>query len=251
MQALIRVGIGGWSFAPWRGSFYPAGLPLKQELHFASRKVTAIEVNGTFYRTQTPASFARWAADTPEDFSFAIKAARGATYKTDPAEREGSIQRFLHSGLTQLGSKLGPILWQFPANRRFDSEAMTAFLRLLPTALDGARLRHVVEAGHASFEDPAWFALLREYNVAAALMDTEPSTPIEITADFVYARLKRNAADAPDGYADAALDQWATRLSGWSKGKPAAPPLECFVFFIAGDKERAPDAAQAMLKRLA
>lgn len=249
MQALIRVGIGGWSFAPWRGSFYPPGLPVKQELHFASRKVTAIEVNGTFDRTQTPASFAHWAAETPEDFIFAIKAARGATYKTDPAEREGSTQRFLQSGLAQLGSKLGPILWQFPKTRRFDAAAMAVFLRALPPALGGSRLRHVVDAGYASFEDPAWFTLLREHNVAAALVEDASATPIEITADFVYARLKRNAANAPEGYAKATLDQWSERLSGWAKGKPGAA-LDCFVFFIAGDKERAPDAAQALLKRL-
>jgi uncharacterized protein YecE (DUF72 family) len=263
MKACIRVGIGGWNFAPWRGCFYPASLPHADELHFASRRVTAIEVNGTFYRTQTPETFARWAEDTPEGFIFAIKAARAATYTADPLKAASSVEHFLQSGLTQLGSKLGPILWQFPPTRKFDPAAMERFLQLLPLDLDGLRLRHVIEAAHPSYADPAWMALLRQYGVARALVERDEEPSADVTADFVYARLERNDAQAPSGYAEPALNAWAGRLHAWANGKPVADlprvadappegkPRDCFVFFIGGDKQRAPDAAQAMLARLA
>jgi uncharacterized protein YecE (DUF72 family) len=263
MGASIRVGIGGWNFAPWRGRFYPASLPQAEELRFASRRVTAIEVNGTFYRTQMPESFARWAADTPENFTFAIKAARAATYATDPQKAAAAVAHFLQSGLTQLGSKLGPVLWQFPATRKFDPGAMEYFLQLLPLELGGVRLRHVIEAAHASFDDPAWIELLRQYGVARALVERDEEPAADVTADFVYARLERNDAEAPAGYAEPALDAWAGRLQAWAAGRQVADlphvagaaatrkPRDCFVFFIGGDKHRAPDAAQAMLARLA
>lgn len=263
MVASIRVGIGGWTFAPWRGRFYPAGLPQNQELHFASRRVTAIEVNGTFYRTQSPASFARWAADTPDGFIFAVKAARAATYTKDPQAMGASVQRFLQSGLTELGSKLGPLLWQFPPARKFDPAAMERFLELLPPDLNGMRLRHVIEAAHPSFADPAWIGLLRRYGVARALVERDEEPAADVTADFVYARLERNDAQAPSGYAEPGLAAWARRLQAWANGEPVtdlprvaeAPaehaPKDCFVFFIGGHKERAPDAAQAMLAQLA
>ncbi len=264
MLANIRVGIGGWSFAPWRGHFYPSSLPQNQELHFASRRLTAIEVNGTFYRTQSPESFARWAADTPEEFVFAIKASRAATYKTNPTEVAASVKHFLDSGLVQLGSKLGPILWQFPATRRFDAAAMVHFLGLLPSTLQGVALRHVIEAAHPSFTDPAWIDLLRKHGVARAMVERESEPLADLTADFIYARLERNAADAPAGYPEPALTAWEKRLRAWAAGRPVddlpraadAPPghhkpRDCFVFFIGGDKQRAPDAAQAMLARLA
>jgi uncharacterized protein YecE (DUF72 family) len=263
MSATIRVGIGGWNFAPWRGRFYPSSLPQTEELHFASRRLTAIEVNGTFYKTQSPESFARWAADTPEGFVFAIKASRAATYRTDPAQVAESIQHFLDSGVAQLGSKLGPILWQFPPTRKFEAVAMEGFLRLLPAKLGGVRLRHVIEAAHPSFVDPAWITLLREYGVARAMVEREAEPLADVTADFVYARLERNDDATPDGYANDALEAWAGRLRAWAAGQPVAdlpraadmPPVEtprdCFVFFIGGDKHRAPDAAQAMLARLA
>jgi uncharacterized protein YecE (DUF72 family) len=264
MKASIRVGIGGWNFAPWRGRFYPANLPQTEELRFASRRVTAIEVNGTFYRTQTPETFARWAAATPEDFTFAIKAARAATYATDPQKTAASVAHFLRSGLSQLGSKLGPVLWQFPATRKFDPATMERFLQLLPPDLDGVRLRHVIEAPHPSFADLAWIDLLRQYGVARALVERDEEPAADLTADFVYARLERNDALAPSGYAEPALDAWAGRVQAWAAGKPVADlqcvaeapperrtPRECFVFFIGGDKQRAPDAAQAMLSRLA
>jgi uncharacterized protein YecE (DUF72 family) len=262
MSATIRVGIGGWNFPPWRGRFYPASLPQAQELHFASRRLTAIEVNGTFYKTQSPESFARWAADTPEGFVFAIKASRAATYRTDPEQAAQSIQHFLDSGVAKLGSKLGPILWQFPPTRRFDAASMASFLQLLPAKLAGIRLRHVIEAAHPSYVDPAWIALLRDYGDAGAVVERDDAPLADVTADFVYARLERNDDATRHGYADDALEAWAGRLRAWASGQSVAdlptaadlPPVEtprdCFVFFIGGDKHRAPDAAQAMLARL-
>ena len=262
MPKAIRVGIGGWNFAPWRGHFYPASLPQSDELRFASRRVTAIEVNGTFYRNQTPESFARWASETPEDFIFAIKAARAATYRAAPAEAAESVQRFLQSGLTELGSKLGPILWQLPPTRKFDPALAEAFLQLLPPKLGHHRLRHVIEAGHPSFADPAWINLLRQYGASPALVERENEPLGDMTADFVYARLERNDEAAPLGYAEPALQTWAQRFRAWANGEAVddlrrvAPAdtehaRDCFVFFIAGDKVRAPDAAQAMLARIA
>jgi uncharacterized protein YecE (DUF72 family) len=259
----IHVGIGGWTFAPWRGSFYPAGLPHARELEYASSKLTAIEINGTFYRTQTPASFARWAAETPDGFVFAVKAPRVATYRNALHESAPSVTRFLDSGLTKLGAKLGPLLWQFPPTRTFDAEAMESFLALLPASHDGIALRHVIEARHPSFSDPAWIALLRRFGVAHAIVERDDAPLGDVTADFVYARLERNDAAAPDGYAKAALDSWARRLRAWAAGhvvddlratvpvaKGKQPPRDCFAFFISGDKVRAPDAAMAMLARL-
>jgi uncharacterized protein YecE (DUF72 family) len=262
--ASIHVGIGGWTFPPWRGAFYPPGLPHARELEYASSKLTAIEINGTFYRTQTPASFARWAAETPDGFVFAVKAPRVATYRNALHEAEPSIARFLGSGLTELGAKLGPLLWQFPPTRTFDTAAMEGFLALLPASQGGIPLRHVVEARHPSFGDPAWIALLRRFGVAHAIVERDDSPLGDVTADFVYARLQRNDAAAPHGYADAALEAWAGRLRAWAAGRkvddlrcvvPVAkgrpPPRDCFAFFISGDKIRAPDAAMAMLARLA
>ncbi len=259
----IRVGIGGWTFAPWRGVFYPPGLPHAQELAYASAHLTAIEINGTFYGAQKPESFARWRDETPEGFVFSVKAARATTYRKDPAEAAESIERFLTSGVTELGPKLGPILWQFPPTRAFDPALFEAFLALLPDKQDGLKLRHVVEARHPSFTDPAAIALLRRFGVARALVDSDKQALLgDQTADFVYARLERSQADEPNGYPPAAMDLWAGRFRAWSRGEAVtdlpyaeavatnAPPRDCFVYFIAGDKVRAPAAAMAMLKRL-
>jgi uncharacterized protein YecE (DUF72 family) len=257
----IRVGIGGWTFAPWRGSFYPAGLSHARELAFAATRLSAIEINGTFYRTQTPASFAKWGKEVPEGFMFAVKAPRVATYRTALAESAPSVTRFLDSGLLELGDRLGPILWQFPPTRRFDPAAFEAFLTLLPQDHRGTKLRHVVEARHESFTTPVWFDLLRRHEVAAAIVDSDKQALLgDLTAPFVYARLQRNDAASPAGYDGAALDAWAARAKLWASGQPvsdlplASPPApavprECFMFFIAGDKVRAPDAAQAFIAR--
>ncbi len=262
--ARIHVGVGGWTYPPWRGRFYPAGLPHAQELSYAGARLSAIEINGTFYRHQTPASFAAWRDAVPDDFVFAVKAHRATTQGRDLADAGAAIERFLRSGLTELGPKLGPVLWQFAPTKRFDPDAMELFLAMLPVSLDGVPLRHAVEARHASFEDAAWPALAARYNVAVVIIDSDKQALRgDVTADFIYARLQRNQADAAEGYAPAALDAWAERLRHWSCGQAvedlqrAMPPgitaggRPCFAFFISGDKERAPDAAQAMLRRLA
>ncbi len=257
----IRIGIGGWTFAPWRGRFFPPGLPHAQELGYASARLSAIEINGTFYRHQSPASFAAWRDATPEDFVFTLKAHRATTQGREIAAAGPAIARFIESGLTELGPKLGPILWQFAPTKRFDAAAMELFLAMLPSSQDGLVLRHAVEARHASFLDSAWPELARRYGVAVAIIDSDKQALRgDVTADFVYARLQRNQADTPEGYPAEALDAWASRLQAWSRGDevpdlqrslPApAKPRKCFAFFISGDKERAPDAAQAMLRRL-
>ena len=257
-----HVGIGGWTFAPWRGPFYPPGLVHAKELAYAAGKLTAIEINGTFYRTQTPASFDKWRTEVPDGFVFAVKAPRVTTHRTVLAESEPAIARFLGSGLLELGDRLGPVLWQFPPTRKFEPEHFEAFLAMLPASHGGQPMRHVVEARHPSFAVPEWFALLRKYSIAAAIIDSDKHTLLgDLTGPFVYARLQRNAEAEPEGYDGAALDTWAQRVRGWLAGQPpsdlplaapanAAEPRECFVFFISGDKVRAPDAAQAFLKRL-
>lgn len=242
----IRVGIGGWSFAPWRGSFYPPGLAQARELDHASRHVTSIEINATFYGSQKPTSFAKWRAATPEGFVFSVKAPRVATNRRDLAESAPSIARFVASGITELGDKLGPLLWQFPAHRAFDAKVFAAFLAGLPRQQDGRTLRHAVETQHPSFADPAYLALLREHNVAHAVVESDKHVLLtEQTADFAYARLQRNQAASAEGYDSPALDGWATRVRGWAKDG-----RECFVYFISGDKQRAPDSARALLRRL-
>jgi uncharacterized protein YecE (DUF72 family) len=242
---MIRVGIGGWTFPPWRGVFYPAGLPHAQELAYAAGRLTSIEINATFHGTQKPESFRKWRDAVPEGFVFSVKAPRYATWRRELAEARPSIARFLDSGVTELGPKLGPMLWQLPPTRKFDAAAIEPFLALLPREHAGLALRHAVETPHESFADPAWRALLRQYGVAWAMIDAEGYPTAEPTADFVYARLKRNAQAEPQGYASAALDSWRKQLGRWS-----AAGLDCFVYFIAGDKVRAPAAAAAMLRQL-
>jgi uncharacterized protein YecE (DUF72 family) len=263
-MAGIRIGIGGWTFAPWRGRFFPPGLPHAQELGYASSRLSSIEINGTFYRHQTPKSFAAWRDATPDDFVFAVKAHRATTHGKDFAGADAAIPRFLESGLAELGDKLGPILWQFPHTRRFQAELCEGFLAALPKKLGGRTLRHAIEARHASFADPAWIALLRRYKVAAVMVESgKQSLRGDITAGFVYARLQMNDAGAAEGYAGGALDGWAARLTTWANGGtvtdltltapdriPKAKPLDCFAYFISGDKARAPDAALAMIGRL-
>jgi len=260
----IRVGIGGWVYAPWRGTFYPAGLAQARELSFASQNVTSIEINGTFYGAQKPASFRRWYGDTPDGFVFSVKGPRYATHRRELGEAKPSIDRFFNSGVLELREKLGPVLWQFPPYTKFDEAGFESFLALLPHTLGNRPIRHVVEVRHASFATPAFIALLRRHGVAPALVDTEGHAPLaDVTADFVYARLRRTQAAEPEGYPAAALDQWAARFRAWAKGgapkdvkpvdvapKGAKQPRDCFVYFISGAKERAPIAAMAMIKRL-
>lgn len=259
----IRVGIGGWTFPPWRGPFYPEGLPHAQELAYASQRVTAIEINATFYGRQKPESFAKWRDATPEGFVFAVKASRFTTHKRDLAAAGDSVAAFVQSGITVLGPKLGPVLWQFPPTRAFDPAAMAAWLDHLPLEHDGIPLRHVVETRHPSFADPAWIALLRERGVAHAIIESDKHVLHgDLTAPFAYARLELNSLAEPEGYATPALDAWAARARAWSAGhRPdhdlplAAPateptPRETFIFFIGGEKVRAPQAAVSFLSRL-
>jgi uncharacterized protein YecE (DUF72 family) len=246
-DAAIRVGIGGWVFPPWRGVLYPPGLPQAKELAHASRQVTAIEINGTFYGRQKPESFRRWHDDTPDDFVFSVKGPRFATHRRDLATAGPSIELFLASGVLELRGKLGPILWQFAPFLRFDEAGFEAFLALLPHEVDGRHLRHVVEVRHASFAAPAFAEMLRRHGVAVALVDDEKYPALDhVTADFAYARLRRSVMDEPAGYAPEALDNWAGRARAWCTGG-----LDCFVYFIDGAKVRAPIAARALIERLA
>ncbi len=219
MPGRIHVGVGGWTFEPWRGSFFPAKLPHAQELAYMAARVTAIEVNGTFYRNQTPETFRKWAAEAPAGFQFALKAPRYATNRRVLAEAGDSIERFFASGPHELGDKLGPILWQLPATKRFDRDDIAAFLALLPAEHQGRRLRHGVEAAHESFADPAFLALLHEakIEVAQVVLDAHDHPMIaDPSADFVYLRLQRSDPANAAGYAGPDLDAWARRLHGFA-----------------------------------
>ena len=244
----VRIGIGGWTYAPWRDNFYPKGLKHADELAYASARLGSIEINGTFYRTQTPASFRSWGRAAPDGFVFSVKAARAAAQRTDPDAAAPAIERFLASGLTELGEGLGPILWQLPPTRRFDADAVARFLDLLPASRDGVRLRHALEARHASFASAPALALLRERNVALVVVDSEKVSPEppgapKLTADFVYLRLQRSVDAEPLGYTDAALDGWAGRLRDFSSAR------DVFAYVISGAKHRAPAAAMALIAR--
>ncbi len=241
----IHVGIGGWTFDAWEETFYPADLPKKSQLNYAASQLTAIEINGTFYRNQTPATFAKWAAETPDGFMFSVKAQRFAVMRKTPEDMRTSIESFLDSGVTELGDKLGPINWQFPATRKFDAEYFKAFLGLLPPAHKKQKLRHALEVRHESFHTEEFHDLLRKHKVALVSADDEdwPQADIE-TADFAYARLQRSRAEEKTGYPTKELNAWAKTFQGW------AAKREVFAFFISGAKERNPAAAMALIKKL-
>ena len=262
-QGRIRVGIGGWTYEPWRTSLYPKGLPHARELEYASRQVTAIEINGTFYRTQKPESFAKWRDATPESFVFSVKAPRYATIRKALAEAGPAIDLFVKSGVAELREKLGPLLWQFAPTKRYDREEVGAFLELLPKEIGGRPARNVLEPRHESFVDPSFIDLARRHRCAIVFTDsTEYPSFGDITSDFVYARLVRSESAIPTGYAAPALDAWAKIARTFARGseprefaritnvKPAAEPRDVFVFFINGAKERAPAAALELLSRL-
>lgn len=244
----VRVGVGGWTYEPWRNNFYPAGLPHARELRYASERLTAIEVNGTFYSTFGPATFAKWRDETPDGFVFCLKAHRSTTNRRELASAGEAIERFLTSGLVQLGAKLGPILWQFMPTKQFAPDDFEGFLQLLPPSLEGIALRHVLDVRHPSFEDPAYLPLARRYGCVTVHTDS-PKYPniADPQAPFAYLRLMRSEADCATGYAPASLDAWATGVRAWSQ-EPSA--RDAFVFFINGAKERAPAAAMALLERL-
>jgi uncharacterized protein YecE (DUF72 family) len=260
---MIRVGIGGWVFEPWRGEFYPKGLPHARELEYASRKLTSIEINSTFYRTQKPDSFRKWADATPDDFVFSLKGPQFATNRRVLAEAGPSIERFFASGVLELKSKLGPVLWQMAPTKKFDPADFASFLALLPQALDGRPIRHAVEVRHASFLAPEFIELLRKFAVAAVVVESDKHPLIaDLTGDFVYARLQRTSDKEKTGYPRRALALWAKRARHWAAGGVAddlttiAAPMpgqarrDVFIYMISGAKVRAPAAAMAMLDEL-
>lgn len=257
----IRVGIGGWNFAPWRGVFYPQGLPHAQELHYASRQLTTIEINSTFYGSQSPATFAKWRKQTPDGFVFSVKGPRFATNRKVLAEAGESIARFLDSGVLELDDRLGPLLWQFAPTKKFDAADFEAFLALLPRRRNGTDLRHVVEVRHNSFSTPAFIAMLRSFSVSLVYTDhaTYPALA-DITGDFVYARLQDGNDTVKTAYPKKALEAWAERARLWAAGSvprdlptaagdapTKAAARDVFVYFIHEGKVRAPAAAMTML----
>ena len=260
---MIRVGIGGWVFEPWRGEFYPQGLTHARELEYASRKFTSIEINSTFYRTQKPDSFRKWAAETPDDFVFSLKGPQFATNRRVLAEAGPSIERFFASGVLELKSKLGQVLWQMAPTKKFDPADFAGFLALLPKTLDGRPIRHAVEVRHESFLVPAFIELLRKFSVAVVVVESDKHPLIaDLTGDFVYARLQRTSEKEKTGYPRRALELWAKRARDWAAGAATddlatmAAPLptqgrrDVFIYMISGAKVRAPAAAMAMIAQL-
>ena len=242
----VRIGIGGWTYAPWRGIFYPPGLSQSKEQAFAAASFGAIEINSSFYSRQSPASWAKWAAAAPQGFEYAIKASRYCVTRPKLADAGEGISNFYAQGLTELGDRLGPTLWMLSRHRQFDRDDIAAFLDLLPAELNGRKLRHAIEPRHESFRDNAFFALARARNVATVFGDDDEFPCIDAnTADFAYARLQRMREDLPTGYDDTALDTFADRAKRWS-----AAGLDSYIFFINGAKIRAPAAALMLQQRL-
>jgi uncharacterized protein YecE (DUF72 family) len=257
----IRAGIGGWTFAPWRGVFYPKGLPQAKELSYAASRLTSIEINATYYGSQKPASFRKWAHEVPDGFLFAVKGSRFTTNRRVLAEAGDSIKRFFDSGVLELGDRLGPLLWQFAPTKQFDQNDFGKFLELLPERIDGRRLRHVVEVRHDSFRSPAFVALLRRFGVAVVCADHHHYPAIaDVTADFVYVRLQKGEDTIPTAYPPVQIDAWAGRARVWAAGgepsdlprsdidHPApATARDVFVYFIHEGKIRAPAAATSFI----
>lgn len=266
MPGRVRVGVGGWTYEPWRDNFYPAGWPKTRELEFAGQALTAIEINSTYHGTQKRTSFAKWRQDTPEGFVFSVKASRYATNRRVLAEAGESVERFTGSGVAELGDKLGPLVWQFATTKRFEPDDFGAFLDLLPTKVEGLPVRHVLEVRHESFRCAEFLALARRHRAATVFTDSDdyPSFA-DLTTDFIYTRLMRAHADEPTGYPAEAIAQWAARAKAWAEGEepadlprvdadtpaPKSATRDVFVLFINGAKERAPHAAQALIRALA
>lgn len=257
----IRIGVGGWTFEPWRGVFYPDKLPQRQELAYAASKLTSIEINGTFYGTQKPDSFRKWAAEVPTGFVFALKGPRYATNRKVLAEAGDSIRRFYESGVLDLADHLGPVLWQFAPTKTFDAGDFAAFLDLLPRKLDGLALRHVVEVRHDSFKCAEFIALLRKQKIGVVYSEHATYPEIaDVTADFVYARLQKGKDTVKTGYPPKALKAWAERLKLWADGSepsdlpkveaksPKAQKRDVFAYVIHEGKVRAPAAAMELIR---
>jgi uncharacterized protein YecE (DUF72 family) len=257
MTSTIRSGIGGWTFAPWEGTFYPDKLAKTKQLAFAASKLKSIEVNGTYYSTFTPAVFAKWAADVPEGFVFSLKGNRFITNRKILGTAEESLTRFLSSGIAELGCHLGPLVWQFANTKKFEPDDFEAFLQLLSKSHDGVALRHVVEVRHSTFVDPDFVALCRKYCVAICHADHALYPEIaDITADFVYSRLQKGDDTIPTAYSEGDLANWAGIAKQWAEGRQpdgliygdpvanaATKPRDVFVYFIHEGKVNAPQAA--------
>jgi uncharacterized protein YecE (DUF72 family) len=260
----VHIGIGGWNFPPWRGVFYPEGLTHAKELAYASSKLTAIEINATYYGSQKPESFRKWAREVPDGFIFSVKGSRFCTNRRVLSEGADSVKRFLNSGVTELGDRLGPLLWQFAPTKKFEEADFRSFLELLPQKQDGLKLLHVVEVRHDSFLDPAFVALLREFNIAVVFSEHETFPAIsDITGDFVYLRLQKGQDTIKTGYPPKELDAWAKRLQTYATGAvpkdlpqvdpknaPKAKPRDVFAYVIHVGKVRAPAAAMELIGRL-
>ena len=260
----IRIGIGGWTYEPWRGAFYPVGLPHKRELAHAASRLTSIEINGTFYGSQRPESFVKWREETPDGFVFAVKAPRYATNRRILAEGAASIERFFTGGLLELKDKLGPVNWQFAATKTFDPVDFESFLKLLPKDAEGRRLRHAVEVRHPSFRDPVFVDLARSYGVAIVMAGDSNYVQIaDAPAPFVYARIMGTQEGEALGYPAGALDLWATRAKELAAGRmpdgietvsppPSgeAQPRDVYLYVISGHKALNPAAAMALIERL-
>jgi len=260
----IRAGVGGWIYAPWRGVFYPKGLRQADELAYATSHLTSIEINATHYRLQNPKSFKKWADTAPDGFVYSVKGPRLVTQQKVLAETDKFIERFFASGLSELGDKLGPMLWQFAPFKTFDETDFAKFLEHLPKDLDGQKLNHVVEVRHASFQDPAFIRLLKEHCVAPVYVNSEDYPSIaDLTGDVVYARLQRGDEAIETGYAPKDLDTWAERAKVWAEGGTPedlpvidnghiaeVKPRDVFVYFIHEGKLRAPAAAMSFIERL-
>jgi uncharacterized protein YecE (DUF72 family) len=283
-----RIGISGWRYAPWRGVFYPPKLPQREELAFASRMLPTIELNGSFYSLQRPASYLAWHDETPDGFVFSVKGPRYLTHMRRLKDVRVPLANFLASGVLALRDKLGPMLWQFPPNMAFDADRFRAFFELLPRDTDAARalaqehehrfddrvwieaapkrkLRHAIEIRHESFKDPAFIALLRRQRIGLVVADTAGRWPLmeDVTSDFVYVRLHGDKELYASGYGDAALDQWAARMDAWRHGgelrdartvsptpAPAQAKRDVFCYFDNDVKVHAPFDAAGLARRL-
>jgi uncharacterized protein YecE (DUF72 family) len=258
----IRVGVGGWDYDPWRETFYPPGLAKAKQLEHAGSKLTAIEINATYYKLQKPELFAKWARMVPDGFKFAIKGSRYCSNRKVLGDGGEGIERFCSQGFTELGDRLGPILWQFMATKRFDSNDFGAFLKLLPKSQDGVPLDHAVEARHESFRSAEFVNMAREAGVAIVYGDSDDFPCVaDLSGNIVYARLMCARAEVETGYELPQIDRWAEVARSWARGEsppglpynadpPPVQPRDTYVFFISGAKERNPAAAQAMMERL-
>ena len=263
LEATILVGVGGWTYEPWRGTFYPEKIPQKGELEYLSRQLSSIEINGTYYGAQKPASFAKWRDESPDGFVFSVKAPRFVMNRSVLASAGSTIARFFASGVMELKDKLGPINWQFLPTKKFDPADFNAFLTLLPKEVAGRALRHAVEVRHDGFRSPDFIAVAREHGVAIVIAgDSEHPQIADATAPFVYARIMGTEASQKLGYSPAALDLWAARARAWASG--AAPEgldyveprraygkaRDVYLYVIGGHKVSNPAAAKSLIQRL-